>query len=129
MQQARKLNYKDQVRLPKEPLKKPVGSSQPGQRLAKFKLISILLTCFILCLVVVAQYSLLVIMNYRMSSIRTELASLSVVTHELELEAAGLSTAERIEQIAREELGMVEPEIDQLFVISARQGEGIIPGE
>ncbi len=129
MQQARKLNYKDQVRLPKEPLKRPVGSPRPGQKLAKLKLISIMLTCFILCLIVVAQYSFLVIMNYQMSSIRTELASLSVVTHELELEAARLSTAGRIEQIAREELGMVEPEIDQLFIISARQGEGIFSGE
>jgi cell division protein FtsL len=129
MQQARKLNYKDQVRLPKEPLKRPVGSSQPGQKLAKLKLMSILFTCFILSLVVIAQYSFLVIMNYQMSSIHTELASLSVVTHELELEAARLSTAGRIEQIAREELGMVEPEIDQLFIISARQGEGIISGE
>lgn len=120
MQQARKLNYMDQTRLPKEPLKKPLRDPGSGQNLAKFKVLTILFTCFILSLVVVAQYSSLVIMNYRMSTIHTEMAAMSAITHEFELEAARLSTVGRIEQIAREELGMAEPEINQIFVLSAR---------
>lgn len=129
MQQARKLNYTDQKRLPQEPIVKPLSRPRPGRGLAKFKLLSIFLICFILSLIVVAQYSSLVILNYRISNIRSEMMALSEVTRELELEAAQLSTASRIEQIAREELGMIEPQISQMIVLSARQGEGSFSGE
>lgn len=129
MQQARKLYYADQRRLPKEPTAKPLSRPRPGRGLVKFKLLSIFLLCFILSLIVVAQYSSLVIINYRVSNIRSELMALSEVTRELELEAAQLSTASRIEQIAREELGMIEPQISQLIVLSTRQGEGSYSGE
>ena len=82
-----------------------------------------------LSLVVVAQYSSLVILNYRLSNARVELAEIKEASRTLELEASQLSTIGRIEQIAREELGMIEPEIGQLRVLAARQGDSNQLGE
>lgn len=85
--------------------------------------------CFILSIVVVAQYSSLVIMNYRLGGIRSELIETNDILQNLELEAAQLSSIVRIEEIARVDLGMVEPEIGQLRILTAHQGEGNRLGE
>jgi cell division protein FtsL len=69
----------------------------------------------------VAQYSSLVILNYRLSSVRTELAAVVESSRSLELEVARLSSVGRIDQIAREELGMIDPEIEQLRVLTVSQ--------
>lgn len=82
-----------------------------------------------LSLIVVAQYSSLIILNYRLSNARVELAEIKEASRTLELEASQLSTIGRIEQIAREELGMIEPEIGQLRVLAARQGDSNQLGE
>ncbi|MDZ4133757.1 MAG: hypothetical protein U1E11_11560, partial [Dethiobacteria bacterium] len=70
MQQARQLStgqgYMPQV----QPNRGRVVIPQPGHRLRKFKLLLVLVTCFLLSLTVVAQYSSLVIMNYRLNSDR-----------------------------------------------------------
>jgi cell division protein FtsL len=77
----------------------------------------------------VAQYSSLVIMNYRLNSDRVELAAMKEATRVLELEVAELSSIGRIETIAREELGMIEPQLNQLRVLTASQGTGYLLGE
>ncbi len=128
MQHARKLSHLNRPAV-SQPVGNPVARPHPGSRLKKVKLSLILLTCFMLSIAVVAQYSSMVVMNYHLSSARVELAEVSEVTRALELEAAQLGSIGRIEQIARNELGMVEPEVNQLRVITAnrdivsRQGE------
>lgn len=119
MQQARKLSTADRIVSPVYPSGSPSVRSEPGRRVKKFKLFVVLTLCFFLSLVVVAQYSSLVILNYRLSSARAELAAIQDASRSLELEVAQLSSIGRIDQIAREELGMVDPEIDQLRVITA----------
>ncbi len=114
---------------PIQPTREHVPGAQQARRLKKVKLFTIALTCFILSLVVVAQYSSLVIMNYRLGSVRSELAQTRESVSALELEAAQLGSVSRIDEIAREELGMVEPEAGQLKVISASQRERYQPGE
>lgn len=128
MQQARKLSANRPVRAP-QPKRDPVARPQPERRLKKIKMFLILTACFLLSLAVVAQYSSLVILNYRLSSSRAELAELKEISRALEVEIAGLSSIGRIEQIARNELGMVDPEIGQLNVITARHGSSNRPGE
>ncbi|MGM0651289.1 MAG: cell division protein FtsL [Bacillota bacterium] len=129
MQHARKLGYMNRPDTITQPNSKPVARPLPGSLLKKVKLLSILLTCFVLSITVVAQYSSMVVMNYQLSSTRTELAEVREATRLLELEAAQLGTIGRIEQVARDELGMVDPELNQLKVVSAnreivnRQGE------
>ncbi len=114
---------------PVQPTREHVPGAQQARRLKKVKLLAIALTCFILSLVVVAQYSSLVIVNYRLSSARSELAETRESVRTYELEAASLGSISRIDQIAREELGMVEPDANQLKVISASQQERYQPGE
>lgn len=80
-------------------------------------------------IVVVAQYSSLVMINYRLGNARSELAEIKEASRILELEVAKLSTIGRIEKIARADLGMVEPEISQLRILTARQGDGNRLGE
>ncbi len=119
MHQARQLKQANRPAPRPQPDRRPGVSPQPATRLKKVKLMLILFTCFALSLAVVGQYSSLVILNYRLSSSRAELAAVTEVSRDLELEAAKLSSIGRIEQIARDELGMTEPGLGQLRVITA----------
>ncbi len=123
MQQARKLSNPNRFVTMPQPAGSPGLYPQPGSKLRKVKLSLILISCFILSLAVVAQYSSLVMLNYRLSSTRTELAEMTEVSRALELEVAHLSSVGRIEQIARDELGMVDPEMSQLIVLTAERRE------
>lgn len=123
MQQARQLSHTNRLVAPAQPTRSPGVRPQPGHKLRKAKLVLILAICFVLSLAVVAQYSSLVILNYRLSSIRTELAQLKEASRVLELEVAQLSSVSRIEQIARGELGMVDPQVSQMIVLTAGLGE------
>ncbi len=121
MQLAKKTSAANRKVPAVQPTRESVVRTEPKSRFKKAKLFVILLTCFMLSLVVVAQYSALVILNYRLSSARTELIAVHETSRVLELEAARLGSVGRIEQIARTELGMVEPEADQLKVLTATQ--------
>ncbi len=119
MQQARQLSVKERVIRPVQPSGSPAIRPEPGRKSKKVKLFIVLSLCFLLSLAVIAQYSSLVIVNYRLSAARTELASLQETARVLELEVARLSAIGRIEEIARGELGMVDPELTQLRVLTA----------
>lgn len=129
MQQARKMSTANRPVRPVQPTREYLPGTQRVRRLKKAKLITIALTCFILGLVVIAQYSSLVILNYRLSSVRSDLARSEESARALELEAAQLGAVSRIDQLAREELGMVEPEGDQVQVINISQRGRYQPGE
>ncbi len=119
MQQARQISHPKRITSVPQPGRIPDVGPQPASGLKKAKLSLILIACFLLSLAVVGQYSSLVILNYRLSSVRTEVAVMKDISRDLELEAARLSSTGRIDQIAREKLGMAEPEMTQLRVISA----------
>ncbi len=121
MQQARKVAFGNQVVSPAQPTRDPSIAPQPDRRFKKVKTLLILTTCFLLSLVVVAQYSSLVILNYQLSSARHELSSTVESSRKVELEVAQLSSINRIEEIAKDELGMVEPDPGQVNVITASQ--------
>ncbi len=129
MQQATKVSKVNRPVSPPQPTREHIPGAQPARWLKKVKLLAIALTCFMLSLVVIAQYSSLVIMNHHLGSARSELAEARESVRSLELEAARLGSISRIDEIAREELGMIEPEAAQLQVISASQRERSQPGE
>jgi len=129
VQQARKISKANQPVKPIQPAREHVPGAQQARRLKKIKLLAIALGCFVLGLALIAQYSSLVILNYQLSAARSELAETRASVQALELEAARLGSISRIDEIAREELGMVEPEKDQLRIISSSQREGYRPGE
>lgn len=119
MQQARKIAPSKQFTSHPGRNIRPLTSNQAERKQKKAKLLLNLVACFLLSLVVVAQYSSLVIMNFNLSSARAELAQVQESSRNLELQVAELSSISRIEQIARVELGMVDPEIGQLRIITA----------
>lgn len=123
MQQARQLSLAGRaIAPPQQPFQSEALSPKPAQRARKIKLFLIIVSCFLLCLVVVAQYSQLVITNYRLSRTRAELGALQEQTGQLELEVAALSSVGRLEEVARTELNMAEPTPAQLRVITASRG-------
>ena len=125
MQQARQHYVTGRTVSPVRPSGQPYRRQDPHRKIKKFRLLTIFTFSFLLCLVVVGQYSSLVILNYQLSAAREELAVVQSASRELELEVGRLSTIGRIDQIAREELGMVEPELNQLRILTAnRNGPG-----
>lgn len=85
--------------------------------------------CFLFCLVIIAQYSSMVTLHYRLGQAETRMETLQEEYRQLEQEAAGLSSLARIEVIARSELGMREPENGQLRVLTASRGNDAAVGE
>ena len=89
----------------------------------------LLLGCFLFGLVITAQYSSMVTLNYRLAQAETRLNKLDEEYRHLEQQAAQLSSLSRIESIARTELGMCDPENGQLVVMTAGRGDGSSIGE
>ncbi len=87
------------------------------------KLWLIVAVCFLLGLIVIAQYSETVSLYYEISCCQDRLAELEEEYRQMELEAAGLAALNRIETVAREELGMREPDLSQVRVLTAHQGD------
>lgn len=98
----------------------------PGK---KGVLVLILACCFLLGLAIIAQYSSMVTLQYRLGHAEARLAELRDDYRQLELEAARLGSLARIELMARSELGMREPESDQLKVLTASREYGVKPKE
>lgn len=84
--------------------------------------------CFVLGIMVVAQYLSIVSLHYQMSRDEIRLGELEEEYRSLKLEAAHLSSLGRIDQIARSELGMREPEISQFRILTASQ-DGVVMEE
>ncbi|HSW35938.1 MAG TPA: hypothetical protein VLH18_04960 [Candidatus Limnocylindrales bacterium] len=87
------------------------------------QLLFIAITCFTLSLMVIAQYSYLVVLNQRISRVRAFVEEIQETSLVLEREAAELSSISRIDFLARHELGMIEPAVNQFRVLAANQGD------
>ncbi|HOA35156.1 MAG TPA: cell division protein FtsL [Bacillota bacterium] len=85
--------------------------------------------CFLLGLVIIAQYSSMVSLHYRIARAEDRMNTLQEEYRQLEQEAARLSSLARIEMIARSELGMQEPEKGQVRILTAGRGSGSAAGE
>ncbi len=118
MMEARQPAAAGRYPLPADPGRRAGIQPQPVRRTRKVQLLLIICACIFFALVVVAQYSQMVILSYQLSGARNDLKILREETRELEAEAAGLGSINRIEEVARQELGMVEPEMGQLRLLS-----------
>lgn len=85
--------------------------------------------CFLFGLVIIAQYSSMVTLHYRLAQAENRMDALQEEYRQLEQEAARLGSLARIEMIARSELGMQEPENGQVRVLSASREIGSTVGE
>ena len=103
--------------------------AQKKDRRSKSALFLLVLVGFLLGLVIIAQYSSIVTLNYRLSWAESRIAALDEEYRELEQQAAGLNSLSRIESFARAELGMRETESGQLMVLTAVREKGFSAGE
>ncbi len=85
--------------------------------------------CFLFSLVIIAQYSSMITLHYRLGRAESRMEALQDEYRQLEQEAARLSSLARIETIARSELGMREPEPSQVRVLTASRENGSAIGE
>ncbi len=88
-------------------------------RRGKAKLLLTGLVCLLLCLAVTAQYSRIVSLSFELSAQESRIKQLKEEYRELETTAARLASLSRIEEVARGELGMREPDQGQLKVLTA----------
>lgn len=129
MLQARKI-----VTAPRPALEQPSSPAlelhdKKKDRRSKRALFLLVLVSFLLGLVIIAQYSSIVTLNYRLSRAENKMIALDEDYRELEQQAAQLNSLSRIESFARTELGMREPESGQLMVLTAVRENGISAGE
>lgn len=110
------------------PLSRSYHRSQPvsvprarprTRRRGKVKLFLIGLACLVLSLVVIAQYCRIVSLGFELSTQETRIKELKEEYRELETASARLASLSRIEEVARGELGMREPDRGQLKVLTA----------
>ena len=119
--------YSPAARTKPEPVKQVRFKTRPAVN--RVTVLLILFACFALGIVVIAQYSSMITLQYRLSEAENRIVELAEEYRALEQEAAQLSALSRIELVARTELGMCEPESGQLQVLTAGQDEGIHVGE
>ena len=85
--------------------------------------------CFLFALMIIAQYSSMVTLQYRLGLVESRMETLQEEYRVLEQEAARLGSLARIETIARSELGMQEPESGQIRILTAGREGGNTGGE
>ncbi|NLA04893.1 MAG: cell division protein FtsL [Firmicutes bacterium] len=129
MLEARKLSPLPVPEPPRSADRGPRAKAGPRRSGLKSIPFLLLLGCFLFGLVITAQYSSMVSLNYRLSRAETRLEELDEEYRQLEQQAAQLSSLSRIESIARAELGMCDPESGQLIVMTAGREEGSPVGE
>ncbi len=83
-----------------------------------------MLICLIFCLIIIgvgliSQYSQVVAVNYQIQQTSKELDALQEERQHLQIEVKRLSSLERIEAIAKNELGLQYPENRQWLLISS----------
>ncbi len=108
---------KRQRALPLEEKKQQVAVQGVGPQ-TKLKLVGMVFCCFLLALAVVVQYSRVVGTTREISGREREIAQIQDNNRRLQLEVSRLSSLQRIEEIAVNELGMRRPESGQVVIVS-----------
>lgn len=115
------------------PHDQPAGKQFPKKRHRRLGLkgmpFILVFGCFLFGLVIIAQYSSMVTLHYRLGQAEIKVEQLQEEYRQLEREAAQLGSLARIESIARVELGMREPESGQIRVLTASRKSDSPAGE
>ena len=79
---------------------------QPYKKKEKFSFYALLILCILLSVAIISLYSKVVTTNYQIAAAEDRIEELMENQRSLELKVAGLSCLDRIEGIARTQLGM-----------------------
>lgn len=90
------------------------GKSSARQKL---KILALVLLALLLCFGMTFMTVVNVLMGYKITSIKQEINSLQRENERLQLEVARLRAPERIAAVATEQLGMAEPQAEQICYV------------
>lgn len=79
----------------------------------KYAQMALVMFVFSVAVSVIGHYSILIGISFQTTRLQREISSLKDQQHHLQLEAARLSSLDRIEYIAKHELGLVYPDKNQ----------------
>lgn len=85
-----------------------------------FKMVVLTLVLFTVGLLYTYQHNRVIYLGYRINAAKQRIAALQTDNKKLELKIAGLQSPERVERIAREKLGMKEPDKVLLASIASK---------
>jgi cell division protein FtsL len=84
----------------------------------KYAQVALVMFIFSVAVSVIGHYSVLTGISYKTTRMQREISSLKEQQYHLQLEAARLSSLDRIEYIAKNELGLVYPDSNQLIFLT-----------
>lgn len=87
----------------------------------KMVIVSCVIVAFVVALLFAATHTKLTMNGARINQLKTEISSLQNTNERLKLEIATLNSPGRIETIAMDELGMVQPEITTIQYIACEE--------
>jgi cell division protein FtsL len=107
--------YPQREQKPQRVIRKKTGLIQ------KYAQVALVMFIFSVAVSVVGHYSVLTSVSYQTTRLQRELSSLKDHQHHLQLEAARLSSLDRIESIAKNELGMIYPDKNQHIFLTVER--------
>ncbi len=94
----------------------PKRSAKHKQNI-KFKTVLLIVIGFLLGLTVILRYAYIVESKYKLESMKKELVKIERENQILKVQLTELKSLDRIESIAKSELGMIEPNLDDIIFI------------
>jgi cell division protein FtsL len=89
--------------------------------LAHYTQVGLVLIVFSLAVTLLAHYSVLLSTSFQTGRLQREITALNKEQHQLKLEVSRLSSLDRIEAIARQDLGMVYPRPGQYITLTLKR--------
>ncbi len=112
-----KLDYESSQSIAQQSQAKPKAKSHKLSVNQKIILISLVLSCFITGCFVAYYYAQVAYMGYKIDLMQAKLADLRLECHSLEQKVNELTSLEKIEAIAVNELGMVKPDQENVVLV------------
>ncbi len=107
--------YPQREEKPRKVLRKKTALMQ------KYAQVFLVMVIFTVAVSVIAHYSVLMGISFQTTRMHREIVSLKSEQHHLKLEAARLSSLDRIEAIALEQLNLVYPEENQHIFLTLKR--------
>lgn len=111
-----------------EPIYKPKKQIKNKPKIKKYKkakYITFTIIGFIIAITILFQYAGLNIINQEINLLEKELQELHMINDSVEGEILASEDLKRIEKIAREELGMIEPTSEQMTIIEIQDSQNM----
>lgn len=116
--------YQDPIYQPNHKTRKKVNSNKRKAR-RKLKCMTYVFIGFLLALAILFQYTKLNTINQEIISLENELEQVNRLNDSLEGEIIANENLKRVEKIAKEELGMVEPTAEQMIPIEIERSNNM----